>query len=138
MHEPLVPVSLITLWAGVKPHISEKLSSFLRSANGRLRLQMPESLQLLLCCCFFYVSSVHYLHILCLMEYAQQQQQQPVTHCVSREKQDGRICQGRCPHVSQSAGRKLQWHRHTNAYIAHNIHPICHPGPSEAEAILPH
>lgn len=42
------------------------------------------------------------------------------------EEQDGWIWQGRCPHVSQSAGRKLRWHI-TN--IAHNIHSICHLGP---------
>lgn len=48
------------------------------------------------------------------------------TALLSWEKQDGRIWLGRCPHVSQSAGRKLRWHI---AHVAHNIHPCCHSGP---------
>lgn len=65
-------------------------------------------------------------YFICLIKHVQQQRK--YMHCVSWEKQDGWICQGRCPHVSQSAGRILHWHD-TQTHIAHNIHQICHLGP---------
>lgn len=116
------------MWAGMKHQVPGKFSSYLRSAYRCCEILMHKRL----CCsnAFKSVSSIFYLHVSCLIKYVQWQKE--YMHCVSWEEQDGWVCQGRCPHVSQSAGRKLHWHRHTNTHIAHNIYtPNLSPSPPQ-------
>lgn len=120
MHEPLVPVYIFSglVWnTKFQKHWSHSQDLLIDDMRSRCTNFMY-GLNIF----FFLVFFAYFVLAACM--YSSKEQ------CiVSWKKQDGWICQGRCPHVSQSAGRKLHWHRHTNTHIAHNIHPICHPGP---------
>lgn len=119
MHEPVVPVYIFTglVW---NAKFLKCWAHSRRSAKRLFESQMHRGMQF----CVWLQDRSCMLSARCM--YLQKQQRR----CIVRwEKQDGWICRGRCPHVSQSAGRKLHWHRYTNTHIAHNIHPICHPGP---------
>lgn len=128
MHEPLVPVYIFSglVWnTKFQKHWSHSQDLLIDDMRSRCTNFMY-GLNIF----FFLVFFAYFVLAACM--YSSKEQ------CiVSWKKQDGWICQGRCPHVSQSAGRKLHWHRHTTHTLPTIYTQFVTQVPTAAEAILP-